>query len=106
MNDKSKKGSRKNSALVPMILILFLIEVSAILEVAWFGIIGSVLILLQYIFYYIKTIRRKKMEKTFQEKMIKNDNWGEGFVEDNADLEVILFYRYHKDSEESGVMLI
>lgn len=80
---KGKKGSRKNSVLVPMILIL-----------------------LQYIFYYIKTIRRKKMEKTFQEKMIKNDKWGEGFVEDNADLEVILFYMYHKDSEESGVMLI
>lgn len=38
--------------------------------------------------------------------MIKNDKWGKEFVDDNAELEGILFYRYHKDGEESGVMLI
>ena len=105
MNDERKKESGKNSILVPLLLILFLMGVSDVLEVAWFGIIGSILVLLQQM-YYIKIIRRKKMGNIFQEKMIKNDKLGEGFVDDNPDLEGILFYRYYKDSEESGVMLI
>lgn len=90
---------------MPVLLILFLLGVSDVLEVIWLGAIGSILILLQYV-YYIKIIRRKKMQNVFQEKWIKNDKLGEGCVDDNPDLEGILFYRYYKDSEESGVMLI
>lgn len=106
MNDERKKISGTYLVLLPILLSLFLIEVSVIMKVACLGAIGSILILLQYIFYYIKTIRRKKMGNIFREKIIKNDKWGEEFVDDNADLEGILFYRYYKDGEESGVMLI
>lgn len=106
MNDERKKVGGRDSIMVLVLFILFSMGVSAILEVIWIGAIGIVLVLLQYIFYYIKTIRRKKMQNIFQEKWIKNDKLGEGFVNDNADLDGILFYRYHKDGKESGVMLI
>lgn len=105
MNDERKKGSRKNSILMPVLLILFLLGASVVLEVIWIGAIGSILVLLQHM-YYIKIIRRKKMEKIFQEKTIKNGKSLKGFVDDNSDLEGIIFYRYYKDSKESGVMLI
>ena len=105
MNDKRKKGSGIDSVLVLILLILFLLGVSFVLEVIWLGIIGSILVLLQYV-SYIKTIRRKEMEKIFQEKMIKNDKDLKEFIDNNPDLEGIIFYRYYKDSEESGVMLI
>lgn len=105
MNDEWKKVSGNDSILVPIFLILFLLGVSDVLEVIWLGAIGSILVLLQYV-YYIKIIRRKKMQNIFQEKWIKNDKGLKEFVDDNADLEGIVFYRYYKDGEESGVMLI
>lgn len=106
MNDERKKGSGTDLVLVPILLILFLLGVSVVLEVIWIGVVVSILILLKYVFCYIKTIRRKKMKQIFQEKMIKNDKDLKEFIDDNPDLEGILFYRYYKDSEESGVMLI
>lgn len=112
--------SGKDSIILLAVLILLLIGATAILKVAWLGIVGSILVLLKYM-YCSRIIKRKKREKFLLEERIKKLDVGiekdfseriktdkvlKEFVDDNADLEGILFYRYYKDGEESGVMLI
>lgn len=87
------------------VFILFLIGALVIMKVVWLGVIGSILVLLQYI-YYSRIVKRKTKENFLLEERIKNGDALNEIVDDNADVEGILIYRYYKDSKESGVMLI
>lgn len=101
-NGVRRKGSGKDSILVPILLILFLMGASAILEVAWLGIIGSILILLQYV-YYIRTIRDKRSNEIERDSI--NDVLKE-FVSNNEEVEAIWIYKYYRSKEDAGTMLI
>lgn len=99
MNDKRKKGSGKNSVLVPMILVLFLIGVSAICEVAWLGFICSILIVLLYV-YYSREKRIIEIERAPINEILKK------IVNENVEVEASWIYRCYKKGEEAGTLLI
>ena len=107
MNDERKKISGTYLVLLPILLSLFLIGVSVIMKVACLGAIGSILILLQYV-YYIRTIREKSLLK-IRNNEIEGDSINDilkEFVNDNVDAEASWIYRYYKKGEEVGKMLV
>lgn len=100
MNDERKKGSGKKS----MILILFLIGVSAILEVIWIGAISSILIVFLYVYYSRILASREKriieIERAPINEILKK------IVNDNVEVEASWIYRCYKKGEKAGTMLI
>lgn len=77
---------------------------SAILEVVWLGTIGSVLILLQYV-YYIRIIQNREKRIDEVERAPINDVLKK-IVNTNVEVEASWIYRCYKKGEEAGIMLI